>query len=210
MKRILFQGDSITDFMRDREDDTYKGMGYVNLVAAKMGFDYPNEYEFLNRGIGGNRIVDLYARLKCDFINLKPDVLSILIGVNDVWQELDSRDGVDTPKFEKIYNMIIKEIKDELPDIRIIILEPFVLKGSVTEKYWEDFRTGVEEKAAVSKLVAEKNSLEFVPLMKKFDNLTKIAAEEYWLYDGVHPTAMGFELIAREWIKAFNKSSTRE
>lgn len=89
VKRILFQGDSITDAGRSRENDEWKGRGYATLVSAKLGFDEPNQYEFFNRGIGGNRSVDLLARIKSDVINLKPDVMSILIGVNDVWHEVD-------------------------------------------------------------------------------------------------------------------------
>lgn len=205
MKRILFQGDSITDFMRSRDNDNFRGMGYTTLVSAELGFDYPNEYEFINRGISGDRIVDIYARIKKDIINLKPDVLSILIGINDVWHELEAGNGVATEKFEKVYNLIIEEVKAELPDIRIMIFEPFVLKGSATEEKWEEFRRDAEEKAAASKRVAEKNNLEFIPLMEKFDKLTEKVSSGYWLYDGVHPTAMGFELIAREWIKAFKK-----
>lgn len=205
MKRILFQGDSITDVIRHREDDQHRGMGYPTLVTAELGFDYPGEYEFLNRGISGNRIVDLYARIKADLLNLKPDVLSILIGINDVWHEIAAQNGVATEKFEKIYNMMIEEIKAELPNIRIMVLEPFVLKGTATLEEWDRFRTGAEEKAAAAKRVAEANNLDFVPLMKKFDEVDKKTDMGYWLYDGVHPTAMGHELIAREWVKAFKK-----
>ena len=205
MKRILFQGDSITDVSRSRENDRYRGMGYPLLVTAELGLDYPEEYEFINKGISGNRVVDLYSRIKNDLINLKPDVLSILIGINDVWHEINWQNGVSTEKYEKIYNMLIEEIKAELPDIRIMILEPFVLKGEATAEHWDEFRKGAEEKAAAAKRVAEKNGLEFIPLMEKFDELAKKAAPEYWLFDGVHPTAMGHEFIAREWVKTFKK-----
>ena len=102
-KRILFQGDSITDCGRARDSFYDLGNGYANLVKASLGTDHPAEYEFINRGVGGNRIVDLYARIKADFINLKPDYASIYIGVNDAWHEISSRNGVDTEKFEKIY-----------------------------------------------------------------------------------------------------------
>ena len=95
-KRILFQGDSITDCSRSRSDLTEMGGGYPRLVKAALGMDHPGEYEFINRGISGNRIVDLYARIKADFINLKPDYASIYIGVNDAWHEIGSQNGVDT------------------------------------------------------------------------------------------------------------------
>jgi len=87
-KIILFQGDSITDCGRSREDFSEIGKGYPMLVKAQLGFENPGEFEFQNRGISGNRIVDVYARIKSDIINLKPDYMSLLIGVNDVWHEL--------------------------------------------------------------------------------------------------------------------------
>ncbi len=106
--RILFQGDSITDAGRSRTDDVPVGVGYPLLVKAALGFENPGKYEFFNRGISGDRIVDVYARIKSDIINLKPDVMSILIGVNDVWHELtENPNGVDADKFYRIYSMLI-------------------------------------------------------------------------------------------------------
>lgn len=110
-KRILFQGDSITDCGRHRDQFHDLGRGYPHLIKAGLGLDCPGDYEFINRGISGNRIVDLYARIKCDFINLQPDYASIYIGVNDTWHEIASQNGVDTAKFEKIYEMLIDEIQ---------------------------------------------------------------------------------------------------
>ena len=112
MKTILFQGDSITDCGRNREMITSTGVGYPLLVKAQLGFENPGEYTFINKGISGNRIVDLYARIKADIINLKPDYISFLIGVNDVWHEFGGHNGVDADKFEKIYTMLIEEIKE--------------------------------------------------------------------------------------------------
>lgn len=146
MKRILFQGDSITDAGRSRENDEWKGIGYATLVSAQLGFDEPNQYEFFNRGISGNRSIDLLARIKNDVINLKPDIMSILIGINDVWHEFDFQNGVDTETYEIYYNMIIEQTKKTLPDIKIMILEPFVLKGTATEELWDSFRPEVEKK----------------------------------------------------------------
>ncbi len=204
MKKIVFQGDSITDMGRDRERDFMRGIGYPTLVAAELGFERAGEFEFINRGIGGNRIVDIYARMKRDIILLKPDILSILVGVNDVWHDFaEIPNGVSTEKYEKVYNMLIKEIKEELPETKLMILEPFVLKADATTETWNDFRSGVEEKAAAAKRVAEENGIKFVPLMKLFDEAAKKVPASYWLIDGVHPTAMGHELIKREWIKAF-------
>ena len=203
MKKILFQGDSISDAGRSRDDDNYMGVGYPTLVAGTLGADRPAEFEYINRGISGNRVVDLYARIKADIINLQPDYMSILIGINDVWHEIGNKNGVSAEKYEKIYNMLIEEIKEALPDIKIMILEPFVLKASGTEEHWEYFRAEAEKRAECAKRVAQKNNLVFVPLMEVFDNAAKSASNDYWLIDGVHPTDMGHELIKREWIKAF-------
>lgn len=203
--KILFQGDSITDAGRKKEVDSSKGMGYPMLVAAKLGFDYPNEYEFINRGISGNRISDLLARIKKDMINESPDVMSILIGVNDVWHEIVGGNGIRADLFETIYDLLIKELKSALPNLRIMIMEPFVLKGTATESSLEEFQTEVALRGAVARRVAEKHGLEFIPLQEKFDEAVELAPESYWLTDGVHPTAAGHELIAREWMKQFAK-----
>lgn len=202
MKTILFQGDSITDAGRNRDLPFDMGKGYPNLVSAHIGFENPGEYEFINRGISGNRIVDLYARMKIDLINLKPDIMSILIGVNDVWHEVARQNGVAPKKYKKIYSMLIEEVKEALPDIKIMILEPFVLEGSATAENMDKFAE-VKEMAKAAKEIAEEHNLVFVPLQDKFDAATKLAPPEYWLGDGVHPTPKGHELIKREWLKAF-------
>ena len=203
MKTILFQGDSITDARRSRDDDLYMGHGYATLVRGEIGLDYPNQYNFLNRGVSGDRIVDLYARIKYDLINLKPDVLSILIGINDVWHEINFQNGVEAEKFYKIYDMLIEEIKEALPDIKIMLLEPFVLKAKSTEEAWDTFKSETEKHAEKVLELAKKHNLAFVPLQEKFDEAAKKAPNDYWLYDGVHPTASGHEIIKREWVKAF-------
>lgn len=203
MKRILFQGDSITDAGRSRESDTARGLGYPTLLAAQLGYDYPGEYEFINRGISGNRVCDLLARVKIDMINLKPDVMSILIGVNDVWHEVSRQNGVRADLYEDLYNLLIAEVKAALPHIRIMIMEPFVLKGTATQEQWEDFSPEVYLRAAAAKRVAEKNGLEFIPLQARFDAALEKAPADYWLADGVHPTSAGHELIARAWLEKF-------
>lgn len=201
--KILFQGDSITDAGRSREKEYKLGEGYPRLVEASLGLDCPGEYEFINRGVSGNRVVDLYARIKKDLINLAPDVLSILIGVNDVWHEIAHQNGVDADKYFKIYCMLIEEVREALPNVKIIILEPFVLKAGATEEHWEEFDASVRKNAEMARKVAEKYGLCFVPLQEGFDNLCKQAPEAYWLRDGVHPTAKGHEFIKREWLRAF-------
>jgi len=209
-KLILFQGDSITDCGRNREDITSMGTGYPLLVKSELGCECPGEYEFINKGISGNRIVDVYARIKMDIINLKPDYMSLLIGVNDVWHELDGRhNGVAADKFEKIYDMLIGEILEVLPDLKIMILAPFVLEGTATAATeaepdrWDNFRSEVPLRIAVAKRIAEKYGLPFIPIQEKLDEACESAPASYWLQDGVHPTPMGHWLIKNEWLKTF-------
>ena len=158
--KILFQGDSITDAGRVRDNDINVGTGYPLFIKAALNLEAPGKYEFVNRGISGNRIVDVYARIKKDIINVKPDVMSILIGINDVWHEYtDSPNGVDADKFYKIYDMLISEVKEALPDIKIMIMEPFVIPARATEENWELFHTETLNRAEMAKKIAEKYNL---------------------------------------------------
>lgn len=203
--KILFQGDSITDALRSRDADIYRGSGYATMVAGQLGLREPGKYMVINRGISGNRVPDLYARWKCDCLNLRPDVLSILIGVNDVWHEVAAKNGVDAKKFEKVFDLLLDETQEELPNVKLIVLEPFVLKGTATEENWDYFSTEVPLRAATAKRVAEKHGAAFVPLQKLFDEVSgNGAAGSEWLHDGVHPTAAGHALITREWLAAFD------
>lgn len=210
-KRILFQGDSITDCGRDRGNFYSMGGGYPNLVKASLSYDCPNEYEFINRGISGNRIVDVYARIKADFINLKPDYASILIGVNDTWHEINCENGVETEKFERVYTMLVDEIITACPDIKLIVMAPYVIEGASTcnceeiPDRWDFFKADVAEKAAVAKKIAEKYNLPLIELQPIFDQAGKKAPNDYWAGDGVHPTAAGHELIKRVWLEKFEE-----
>ena len=209
MKRFLFQGDSITDAQRNKKIEDISGYeignGYATIVAGTMGAKYPGKFEFFNRGISGNRVVDLYARIKYDIINLKPDYLSVLIGVNDVWHELDWHNGISAEKFEMLYSMLIEEIKAELPNIKIYILEPFLTHGEAVDERWDIFRAEVEKRAEVSKKIAKKYDLTFVPLQEKFDLACENAPCTYWTKEGVHPTAMGHGIIANSLTQAVEK-----
>ena len=139
MKTILFQGASITDAGRDFNNDEFMGYGYATMTAGKIAVDYPGQYRVVNKGISGNRIVDVYARIKVDCWNLEPDVISLLIGVNDVWHEFGNKNGVEPERFEKVYRMLIEDTKAKLPNIKFMLMEPFVLPGRATEAAWEDF-----------------------------------------------------------------------
>ena len=211
---ILFQGDSITDCGRSREHDKNTGIGYPTMVRGTLGFEEPGEHTFHNRGISGNRIVDIYARMKADILNLKPDLMSLLIGVNDVWHEFhENPNGVDADKFYKVYCMLIEEIREALPNIKLMILEPYALPGSATEGTLEDgadkytvFRKDTEDKAAACRRVAEKFNIPFVPLQAKLDAMANAYGTESVSGDGVHPNVTGHLLIARAWMEAFEKN----
>lgn len=203
MKTFLFQGDSITDAGRCRENDETYGLGYPTLFAADYLKNAPEQYKFVNRAVSGNRVVDMYARIKQDVINVKPAYISILIGVNDVWHELSYRNGISAAKFDMIYSMFIEEIREALPDVKIFILEPFVLNGTATQEKWGYFRPEVEKRAEVARLVAEKYHLVFVPLQEKFDKAAENTKTSYWLQDGVHPTPAGHQIIKEALQEAF-------
>ena len=196
MKTILFQGDSITDAGRQGEDSRCMGFGYATLVQGTVSYEYPKQYIFHNRGVSGNRVSDLYARMQTDILDLKPDIMSVLVGVND-W-------GGDDEEYFVTYSKLIEEVRISLPQIKIMILEPFVLKSDVYEKCWEQMQDAVHRKGIIAKEIAISNRLPFVSLQDKFDEAVKLAPNDYWLFDGVHPSAAGHELIKREWLKAFN------
>ena len=204
MKTFLFQGDSITDASRsdEHEDNFGLGCGYAFLLAADFEKNFKDEFRFINRGKSGDRITDVYARIKEDIINLKPDYMSILIGVNDVSHELTQNCGVLTDKFKKIYCMLIEEIKEALPDIKIIILEPFICKGIHTVERFAEFRSEVEKRAEASRQVAEMYNLKFVPLQALFDEATSDGNEKHWSVDGIHPNSAGHQIIKEELAKA--------
>lgn len=205
MKTFLFQGDSITDANRvDENNDNFGlGCGYALLFASDFAKNHKDEFKFINRGVSGDRITDVYARIKEDIINLKPDYMSILIGVNDVSHELTQSCGVLPDKFERIYEMLIEEILTALPDIIIMILEPFVLKGLHTTERWDEFSTEVGKMAIKSQKVAEKFDLKFIPLQNIFNTLSADGNTRYWSVDGIHPTAPGHQVIKEELAKAF-------
>ena len=209
--KILFFGDSITAVGRNREERSCisaLGVGYVRVISDRLQGKNPEQYEIINSGIGGNRVVDLYARIKSDVWNLQPDVLSILIGINDIWHEIDAQNGVDIERFITVYRMLIKDTLLALPNVRIILCEPFVLPGTATENTelmpdrYEKFCC-VYQYAKAVKALAEEFGIEFLPLQEKFNFCAEKSKAEYYLIDGVHPHIAGAALIADEWVKLF-------
>ena len=202
MKTIVFQGDSITDATYPRQYPTELGNDYVTMTAGRITYAHPGKYQCLNRGVSGNRSVDMYARIKKDVLNLKPDILTVLIGVNDVWHECSSGNGVDAGKFEMILRLFLREVLDALPDCRIFILEPFVLPGHATQEHLDTFLREVPLRALACKRVAESFSLPFVPLQEKLEALAAQTEPAYVLHDGVHPTSAGHYLISQALYEA--------
>ena len=205
--RILFFGDSITDAGRDRAvDHTARsyGTGYPCFIAGELLSQAPQDYEIFNRGISGHRIVDLYARIKCDVWNLQPDVLSILIGVNDVWHEIGGQNGVELERWDKMYRMLIEDTLERLPNVKIIICEPFVLDGEATHENFEKFLE-VKMYAKAAQQIAEDYQLPFLPLQDVLEQHAKRLSPENVLVDGVHPTLGGAKLIADEWLKLYKE-----
>lgn len=199
--RYLFQGDSITDCGRENYENPYAtGRGYPRLLEAELMAN-DGTCEVMNCGIGGNRVVDLLARWKKDCLNLKPDVITILIGVNDVWHELGAHNGVDTPLFEEVYRILLRETFAALPDVRLILMGAYVIPGLGIVPEWETFTREVKARRDVTRRLAEEFRLDYVDLQEVFDEALKKFPAERWSGDGVHLTAAGHELIARAWKK---------
>ena len=201
--KILIYGDSITDAGRSRDKENVPaayGSSYPFLITAALNGRHPLEHEYVNRGISGNRVVDLYARVKCDVWNLKPDMISILIGINDIWHEIDKENGVDLERFEKVYRMLIEDTKKVLPNVKLVIMEPFVLHGTATDENYKRFLE-VKKYAKVAKKIAKDYKCVFVPLQKDLDEAAEKYGPAYCLRDGVHPAMGGAYIIADKWLK---------
>lgn len=199
---VLFQGDSITDAGRDRKNGeannwTALGRGYPCLLAGALLADHAKAgLKVYNRGISGNKVPDLTARWQEDTLDLKPNVLSILIGVNDIWHKLNGRYNGTVEDYETGYRALLQQTLKQLPGVRIIVCEPFVLRcGAVNDQWFPEF----DQRRAVAKRLADEMSLGFVPMQAMFDEAAKNAAPEYWTRDGVHPTLAGHALMAKTW-----------
>lgn len=202
---ILFQGDSITDAGRDKKrennanDKNALGRGYVYSIAAQLLATQPNDkLKIYNRGISGNKVFQLADRWDKDCLGLKPDILSILIGVNDIWHALNGRYDGTVEKYEKDYRALLKRTFTALPNLKLVICEPFVLRcGAVNDKWFPEFD---KYRGVAKKMSKEFNTL-FVPFQSMFDDAVKEVSPSYWAGDGVHPSMAGAQLMAGEWLK---------
>lgn len=207
-KIILFQGDSITDGGRsfDKDWNHVYGQGYAYMVTARTNFDYPGkDYQFLNRGISGNTVNDLANRWQKDTLDIKPDVLSILIGVNDVHRIVMQGDKSTVEDFQHAYDQLLTQTLAALPNVKLVLLEPFILPLGMVNKNPEAWNTEVSKRQSIVKALAAKFNAVYVPLQEVFNKALQKAPAEHWIWDGVHPMPAGHELIAREWLKAAKK-----
>ncbi len=203
--RLLFIGDSITDMKwgrNEKDRNHYLGHSYVYLIASRLGVDMPEaQLEFFNRGHSGNRITNLRSRWQKDVIDMKPDLLSVLIGVND--RQVKKGASFDAEKWGADYHHILTSSRKANPELRIVLLDPFVLKSGWWMKKggeWEASRTQINQmRGVIAKLSKEFNAIQ-VPTQDVFDAAAKAVSPEHWIWDGVHPLPQGHELIARRWL----------
>lgn len=197
---VLFQGDSITDCGRIRENGSDLGRGYALMTAGLFAAKYPElGVTFLNRGISGNRVKDLQSRWQEDCIELKPTVVSIYIGINDTWRRYDRNDPTSTEAFKAGYLKLLEETKAVLPNAKLVIVEPFVLPEPADRVGW---REDLDPKIQVARELAREFGAVLVPLDGLFAQATMRAKPAAWAPDGVHPSPAGHALIAKAWLEA--------
>ena len=202
---ILLQGDSITDAGRSREtqdtanDFAMLGNGYAKLIAYHLLSRYPDrELQIYNRGISGHKVPDLDNRWDRDAINLQPDLVSILIGVNDIWHKLNGNYDGTAEQYGEQLSALLARTKEAIPDAKLVVCEPFVLRcGAVNDNWFPDF----DNRRAFCKQAAEEAGAVFVPFQSMFDEAVKAGSQpNVWAGDGVHPSAQGAGLMAMRWI----------
>lgn len=194
---ILFQGDSITDCDRDRQDPYSLGGGYPMLIAAQYLAKHPElPVEFMNRGIGGDRTKDLRARWDEDCLIIQPDLVSILIGINDVWRRYDSNDATSIAEFEDNYHDILTRTV-EATEAGIIMMEPFVLPVPDDRNEW---REDIDPKIHSVRALAREFDATLIPMDGIFAQASAKREPAFWAADGVHPTLAGHGLIAKAWL----------
>ncbi len=205
-RTVLFQGDSITDARRDRSNyyangSSGMGDGYVRHIATQLLGENPDRnYRFYNRGISGNKVFQLADRWDDDCLNLRPDVLSILIGVNDFWHTLVGNYDGTVEVYESDFRGLLDRTLDQLPDIALIIGEPFaVAGGSAIDSRWDAFDPYRE----TARRIARDYGAVFVPYHDVFAAALDEAPADYWCPDGVHPSMAGSYLMKEAWLAGF-------
>jgi lysophospholipase L1-like esterase len=200
---ILFQGDSITDGGRQGGNDYNHTMGqdYDYIISAQIGCQFPDRnLTFVNRGNSGNKVTDLAGRWQNDTLNLKPTFLSILVGIND------ASDSSSTPEsYEATYDKLISDTIAALPNVRIVLGEPFVLPVGSKKNNYETFRERLDKYQEVVARLADKYHLPIIHYQKAFDEACQLAPADHWSWDGIHPTYAGHGLMVREWLRVVNE-----
>lgn len=208
---FLFQGDSITDGNRTRNNDWnhVMGHGFAYLISSRLWCDFPSKgFHFFNRGVSGNIVPDLAARWQADTFDLKPDVLSILVGINDLNTLIRGDQNFTSEKFEQDYRSLLQQTQQQLPGVQFVLCEPFILRVGKVKDKWEEYTAEIEKRRKiVQQLSIEFNAI-LVKFQKVFDNALSKAPAEYWIWDGIHPMPAGHELMAREWIRQVSKKLT--
>ena len=202
---ILFQGDSIPDSSRKRDDSepnspSALGRGYPYIAASELLLKHPGKnLRIYNKGISGNKVFQLAERWDDDCLSLKPNVLSILIGVNDFWHTLVNNYAGTVKTYKDDLTTLLDKTKQQLPDVQLVLGEPFAVNGirSVDDKWFPAFR-GYQD--AARETASRYNAL-FIPYQKVFDEAQKRAPGVYWTYDGVHPSLAGASLMAQAWME---------
>lgn len=203
---ILFQGDSITDAGRDRgsqgnaNNARALGNGYPMLLGPELLRDHAGlGLQIYNRGISGHKVPDLDNRWQEDAIDLKPALLSILIGVNDIWHKLNGNYDGTVADYETGFAALLARTREALPDVTIVVCEPFVLRcGAIKDNWFPEFD---QRRAAAKKVAADAGTL-WVPFQTMFDEAVAAGIEpNYWAGDGVHPSLAGHSLMAQTWRK---------
>ncbi|MCA9300592.1 MAG: SGNH/GDSL hydrolase family protein [Phycisphaerales bacterium] len=202
---ILFQGDSITDAGRSREtqdtanDFAMLGNGYAKLIAYHLLSRHDGKHlRIFNRGISGHKVPNLDERWQRDTIDLKPDVLSILIGVNDIWHKLGGNYDGTVETYRTGFAALLGRTRDALPHTTLVVCEPFVLRcGAVNDRWFPEF----DERRAAARDVATEAGAIFVPFQAMFDAAVAAGSDpKVWAGDGVHPSAQGAALMAMRWL----------
>ncbi len=203
---VLFQGDSITDAGREKERQLPNsawsfGNGYAMIAAANLLNSMPEkELVIYNRGISGNKVYQLAERWDADCLNLKPNVLSILIGVNDYWHKRNGNYDGTVEIYENDYMKLLERTKAALPDVKLVLCEPFyVLDTSAVDETWV---APMKEYQVAAKRVSDAFNTIWVPFQTIFDEAVKHAPGTYWTGDGVHPSMAGAQLMAEAWLAA--------
>lgn len=207
-KTFLFQGDSITDGGRsfDKDWNHVFGQGYAYLITSRINYEYPErDYKFFNRGISGNTIDDLASRWQKDTIDIKPDILSILVGINDVQRVIKGTSNATADDFGNTYDKLLQQTIAELPGIQLIINEPFILSVGMVKANLTNWTNELKKRQDILKTLAVKYNAVYVPLQDAFNKALKKAPADHWIWDGIHPMPAGHELIAREWLKFADK-----